>query len=459
MIDSVIKTIKKYNMIRKNDSIVVGVSGGPDSLCLLNLLYEIKVDYNLKLYVVHVNHMLRGQEADCDAAFVEDTCRGMGIPFFLFKVDVKKYAAENGLSEESAGRTIRYKAFFDILKKENAYKIAVAHNKNDVAETILLNILRGSGTTGLIGIKPVNGNIIRPLIETDRREILKYLESKNLKPVIDSTNNEDIYRRNRIRLKLIPFIEKNFNIDIVENLYRTSQIITDDDNYLNIECEKIFKKISTYNKEGLLLNIDGIREVHDALKKRLIRMAYKAIKGDINGLTYKHVEDVLKLMDKQTSSKIDMPFEIEVIKSYNNLIFRKRKPENKGDIEVKLIIPGITNASRFGTFKTKVIDIKDVGQLDTGKYHKLFDMDMINDDVIIRKRKTGDVISPLNMKGTKTLKEYFIDEKVPREMRDTIPLLAIGNCIVWIVGYRMSDKYKVNEKTKRVLSIEYIKNN
>ncbi|MDI3312535.1 MAG: tRNA lysidine(34) synthetase TilS, partial [Thermoanaerobacterium sp.] len=218
MIDSFEKTIKEYKMIEKGDKIVIGVSGGPDSICLLNLLLEMKEKYELKLYVVHVNHMLRGADADSDALFVKNVCKGINIPFFLFKEDVRKYAEEKGLSEEAAGREIRYNAFSEVLKKVGGDKIAIAHNKNDVAETILLNILRGAGTAGLVGIKPVNGYIIRPLIRTTRDEILDYLTSKDLGYVIDATNKEDVYRRNRIRLKLIPFIEENFDIDIVENL-------------------------------------------------------------------------------------------------------------------------------------------------------------------------------------------------------------------------------------------------
>ncbi|WHE07465.1 tRNA lysidine(34) synthetase TilS [Thermoanaerobacterium thermosaccharolyticum] len=460
MIDSFEKTIREYKMIEKGDKIVIGVSGGPDSICLLNLLLEMKEKYELKLYAVHVNHMLRGADADSDALFVENVCKGTDIPFFLFKEDVRKYAKKKGLSEEAAGREIRYNAFNEVLKKIGGSKIAIAHNKNDVAETIFLNILRGTGTAGLVGIKPVNGCIIRPLIRTTRDEILDYLTSKNLGYVIDATNKEDVYRRNRIRLKLIPFIEKNFGIDIVENLYRTSQIVLDDEDYLNEECEKIFKKISIFNKESVMLDICEIKKLHDSLKKRLIRMAYRTIRGDINELTYQHVEDVLNLMDKQTSSKIDLPFEIEVIKSYNNLIFRKRAFYEKRNFkEVKLNIPGITDGGCLGIYKAEIIDRKSIEKLNLGKYHKLFDMDLLDGDITVRYRRIGDYISPLNMKGTKMLKEYFIDEKIPREMRDKIPLLTIGSSVLWIVGYRMSDKYKVNEDTKKILSIQYIKQN
>ncbi|AEF16313.1 tRNA(Ile)-lysidine synthase [Thermoanaerobacterium xylanolyticum LX-11] len=457
MIDSFEKTIKEYKMIEKGDKIVVGVSGGPDSICLLNLLLEIKERYKLKLFVVHVNHMLRGADADSDALFVEKFCKGINIPFFLFKEDVRRYAEENGLSEEAAGREIRYSAFNKVLKEVGGNKIAIAHNKNDVAETVLLNILRGAGTTGLVGIKPVNGCIIRPLIQTKRREIIDYLNSKNLEFVEDVTNKEDAYRRNRIRLKLIPFIEEYFDIDMVENLYRTSQIVLDDEDYLSRESEKIFNEIADIDNGNVKLDIDGIKKLHSSIKRRVIRLAYKKLKGDFNQLAFKHVEDVLDIMDKQTSSKIDLPFEIEVIKSYNNLIFRKRNFYEKRDFsEVKLNIPGITDGGCLGVYKAEIIDRESIESLNLGRYRKFFDADLIDGDVVVRHRRIGDCISPLNMRGTKTLKKYFIDEKIPREERDKIPLLAIGNTILWIVGYRISEKYKVRDSTKKILSIEYI---
>lgn len=459
MIDKVLETIKKYNMIKDNDGIVLGVSGGPDSLCLLDTLYNIKDMFNIKLYVVHVNHMLRGNDADRDARYVEELCCRLNIPFFLFKEDVKAIAREKGYSEEQAGREVRYKVFNDILNSTHANKIAVAHNRNDVAETVLLNILRGTGTTGLIGIRPVYGNIIRPLIEIDREEIENYIKEKGLKPVIDKTNFEHFYKRNKIRLNLIPYIKNNFGIDIIENLVRTSKIIIEENDYLDKECEKVFSMVSTYSGSDILIDIGKLKLQHEAIKKRIIRHAYEKIRGSLTGLEYKHVEDVLKLTDKETSSKVVLPFEIEAVKSYNNLILRKLKDKEKTRFCKKLNIPGITEIENLGIFKTEIIDITEVKRLDTGKYKKLFDLDKICGDVLVRQRLTGDVISPLNMKGTKKLKEFFIDEKIPLELRDEIPIIAIGSNVLWIVGYRISEKFKLDDKTRRVLVIEYTKFN
>ncbi|MDP9751602.1 tRNA lysidine(34) synthetase TilS [Thermoanaerobacter pentosaceus] len=457
MIDKVISTVKRYKMIKENDKIVMGVSGGPDSLCMLDILYNLKDLFNLKLYVVHVNHMIRGEEARRDAQFVENICCKLKLPFFLFEKDVKKIAKEMGYSEEEAGRYVRYQAFEEVLKEVKGNKIAVAHNKNDVVETVFLNLIRGAGMTGLIGIKPVNGNIIRPLIEIERKEIEIYLKEKGLKPAIDFTNYEDLYKRNKVRLKLIPFINETFEVDIIKNIYRMAKIILEENDYLEKECEKIFNEVCYFNQEEIFADIEKLRVQHHAIQRRLVRLMYQKLKGDIYGLEYIHVEDVLSLLDKPTSSKIDLPFEIEALKSYNNLIMRKVKQKEVKTFWAKLNIPGITNIDGIGQFKTTVLGIEEVKKLDIGKYTKFFDYDKIQKDVVIRNRQAGDVFSPLNMGGSKKLKEFFVDEKIPREIRNSIPLLAIGNEIVWVVGYRMSDKFKVDKNTKKVLVIEYTK--
>jgi tRNA(Ile)-lysidine synthase len=457
MIDKVISTIKRYKMIKENDKIVMGVSGGPDSLCMLDILYNLKDLFNLKLYVVHVNHLIRGEEARRDAQFVENICCKLKLPFFLFEKDVKKIAKEMGYSEEEAGRYVRYQAFEEVLKEVKGNKIAVAHNKNDVVETVFLNLIRGAGMTGLIGIKPVNGNIIRPLIEIERKEREIYLKEKGLKPAIDFTNYEDLYKRNKVRLKLIPFINETFEVDIIKNIYRMAKIILEENDYLEKECEKIFNEVCYFNQEEIFADIEKLRVQHPAIQRRLVRLMYQKLKGDIYGLEYIHVEDVLSLLDKPTSSKIDLPFEIEALKSYNNLIMRKVKEKEVKTFWAKLNIPGITNIDGIGQFKTTVLGIEEVKKLDIGKYTKFFDYDKIQKDVVIRNRQAGDVFSPLNMGGSKKLKEFFVDEKIPREIRSSIPLLAIGNEIVWVVGYRMSDKFKVDKNTKKVLVIEYTK--
>ncbi|AIS53266.1 tRNA(Ile)-lysidine synthase TilS [Thermoanaerobacter kivui] len=457
MIEKVVSTIKKYKMIEKDDGIVMGVSGGPDSLCMFDILYNLKDVFHVKLYVVHVNHMIRGEDAKRDARFVEELCRKLNVPFFLFERDVKSIAKEKGYSEEEAGRLVRYEAFNQVLKEVKANKIAVAHNKNDLVETVFLNIIRGSGVTGLVGIKPVNGNIIRPLIKIEREEIENYLRERGLQPVIDVTNYKEFYKRNKIRLSLIPYINKIFDVDIVENIYRMSKIILEENEYLEKESEKLFDEVCTHKQDEVLADIEELKSQHIAIQRRIVRLMYQKLKGDFYGLEYIHVEDVLSLLDKQTSSKVDLPFEIEVLKSYNNLIMRKVKPKEIKPFWNKLSIPGVTEIEGIGRFETTVTEIDEVKNFNTGKYKKVFDYNKMQGEVVVRSRQPGDVISPINMKGSKKLKEFFVDEKIPREIRDEIPLIAIGNEIVWVVGYRMSDKFKVDENTKKVVIIQYTK--
>ncbi|AAM25534.1 predicted ATPase of the PP-loop superfamily implicated in cell cycle control [Caldanaerobacter subterraneus subsp. tengcongensis MB4] len=457
MIEKVLRTIEKYNMIEKDDKIVMGISGGPDSLCMLDVLFNLKGKFNLKLYVVHVNHMIRGEDAKKDAEFVEKLCKDLDLPFFLFEENIPYLAKKMGLSEEQAGRYVRYKAFEETLKRVGGNKIAVAHNKNDVAETVLLNILRGTGLRGLIGIKPVNGNIIRPLIEIERREIEKYLKDKNLHPRIDHTNYEDLYTRNKIRLKVIPYIEEVFKIDLVENLSRMAAILLEEDDYLEAKCEEVFNQICEINGEEIKVDVDALKSQHTAIKRRLVRRMYFYVKGETDGLEYGHVEDVLNLLDKPTSSKIDLPFEIEALKMYNNLVIRKKKTKEKVKFKEVLKIPGVTTIEGIGKFKAYVVDISQVDDFNKGEYIKFFDYDKIKGEIVVKSREDGDRFSPLGMRGTKKLKEFFIDEKIPREERDYIPLVAIGKEIVWVVGYRMSEKFKVDKNTSKVLVIEYTK--
>jgi len=455
MIEKALNTIEKYNMINQHDKIVMGISGGPDSVAMFDILYNIIDVYNIEIFAVHINHMIRGADAERDEKFVENLCRSKGVPFFLFKEDIPYIAKKMGYSEEEAGRIIRYKALREVLNRVKGDKIAVAHNKNDVVETIILNILRGSGMEGLIGIKPVSGNIIRPMIEFSRSEIEDYIEKKELSFVSDKTNFEDFYRRNKVRLKLLPFIKENFNVDVAENLYRLSKLLSSEDDYMNIQTKNICEKICIFNTDKVLICVDSLKSCHIALKRRIIREAYKKVKGDLKGFEFVNVEDVLKLIDKQTSSKINLPFEIEALKSYNYLIIRKVSNIKKTEFYTELNIPGRTIIDGIGIFEASVFNIDEIDKFNKSENTQFFDYDKINGRIIVRNRKPKDTIQPLNMKGTKKLKNFFIDEKVPLELRDKIPLVVSEGEIIWVVGYRISDKFKLNINTKKVLALEY----
>ena len=309
--DKVLKTIQKYNLIRSGDSIVIGVSGGPDSMTLLNVLINLKQKLGIsKIVVATVNHMIR-EEAEEETKFVENFCESHGIEFYLKKVDVQEEARSKKISTELAGRNARYDFFEEVLKKTGSNKIATAHNLNDNAETVLMNLLRGSGVSGLKGIEKIrDGKFIRPIIECKRSEIEQYCLENKLNPRYDKTNNENTYTRNKIRNMLIPYIEENFNPNIVDSLNRLSTIATKEDEYIHKIVENSFKNImitADISKKEIILDLKKFNELDEVIKSRLILYTISEILGTSQGIEKIHIEDIIKLCGNNIGNKYLMP--------------------------------------------------------------------------------------------------------------------------------------------------------
>lgn len=304
----VINTIKGSKLIENGDKVVVGVSGGPDSICLLNILNEIKEEFGITLYVCHINHCLR-QSAILDEQYVEQFCKEKNIEFFVKRADVKSLAKENKIGTEEAGRNVRYKFFEEILKKVNADKIATAHTENDNAETIIMNFIRGSSLSGLKGIEKNRGNkYIRPLISCNRKEIEEYCKKNNLKPRIDETNKENIYTRNKIRNICIPYIEKEFNGDIVGTLNRLSELITDENNYMQEQTAEVYKKlVLEENEKKIVLDLKSFNGQHLVIKRRLILYTINKVLGTNYGIEKKNIDDIIKLCERNIGNKYIYP--------------------------------------------------------------------------------------------------------------------------------------------------------
>ena len=330
------KTVAKYNMFTKKDRVLAGISGGPDSVALLLFLLEIKEEYSLDIGIAHLNHMLRGDEADRDAEFVRTLAKKLDLPCFIEKKDVRIFAKENRLSIEDSARKVRYSFLKGLLKEKQYSKIALGHNRDDNAELILMNILRGSGTKGLTGIPPIRENIIvRPLIGIQKQEIYRFLESVGQSFVVDSSNNDSIYLRNSIRNYFIPLIEEKYNPKIKESLIRLSCIIKDEDDWMEEETEHAFNKAlrkkelksvdsDISNPDTIELSIEVIKTCHSALKKRMFRKAVKEINGSLKKITSKHIDDAVKLSLSATSGEsIDLPDKIRVFKENKSLFFKK----------------------------------------------------------------------------------------------------------------------------------------
>lgn len=303
----VLNTIQKYELIKYGDNIVVGVSGGPDSMTLLNVLCSLKENLQIHLFVAHINHQIR-KEAKQDEEYVKDFCAAHQIPFFVLEKDVMQLAKEQKIGTEEAGRKVRYDFFEEICKKVNASKIATAHTANDQAETILMNLMRGSGTNGLKGIQVKRGKYIRPLLEITRQEIEQYCQKQQLNPRIDQTNQENVYTRNRIRNELIPYIEKNFNPSIVTSLNRLSEIVKEQEEYMEKVVEKAYLEIMLeQNGEKIVLDLKKFTSLEIVIKKRILLYTITKLFGTSQGIERIHIEDMLKLCENNIGNKYLIP--------------------------------------------------------------------------------------------------------------------------------------------------------
>lgn len=464
--DDMQNIVKKYiiqeKLINKGDHIIIGLSGGADSVCLLHMLYCLKNQFGgFSISAIHVHHGLRGEDADKDAEFVQELCNEFGIECGVFFFDIKEEVKKLKMSEEEAGRFIRYSVFEKEIKKYAAGKIAVAHHKNDQVETVLFNLFRGTGLTGLSGMHSKRDNIIRPLLCISREQIEKYININNLKYRNDSTNFLDTYSRNKIRLNIISYIEKEINSNIVEHVYETSCIIKSEEEFIIQYVDKVFEKNVKYKENKYVILIDDMVLEHIAIQKRLIRKIIFTLSNQLKDIQSIHVNKILDLICKPVGKKITLPNKVIVEKSYDSLEFMIRlnnKINNeKNLIEQSLVIPSEQSLPTINKIlKTKILNYEKNMIIPKKVYTKWFDYDKIKITLFLRNRQQGDYISIQNNRGTigrKKLKDYFIDEKISIEQRNNILLLADGKHVVWIVGYRISEDYKVTNETKRVLQV------
>ena len=324
--EQVLKTIKKFNLINKNDKIICGVSGGPDSICMLNILNDLKKDLKFEIIVCHVNHLIR-EEAILDEEYVVNYCKNNGIKCYVKRIDVKNYANNNKQGTEEAGRNVRYQFFEEIFQKENANKIAIAHNKNDKIETIIMNMLRGTGVSGIKGIEPIRENkYIRPLIETERIDIERYCNDHNLEPRIDKTNFINDCTRNKIRNIVIPYIKKEFNPNIVNTIDRLSCVIEEENRFLEKKVANLFNEIKIKESDGfIVLNLKEFNKQDLVIKKRLIIYAINKTIGNAQNIEKVNIDDIIKLCEKNIGNKYLMPNKnIKILVNKNQIFFESK---------------------------------------------------------------------------------------------------------------------------------------
>lgn len=455
VVDKFLKTVKEYQLFSPGDLVLVAVSGGVDSTALLHLLYSQKELLGISLHVAHLNHMLRKGEAELDAKFVESMAQKLGIPVTVEAVDVNKLADERKMSIEEAAREARYGFFEKLVEKIGAQKIAVGHTADDNVETFLMRLLRGTGLRGLCGIPPKRGKIVRPLIKIWRRELEEYVGGLKLVPRRDHTNYESKYLRNSVRLKLLPQL-KIYNLNIKEIILQTIFLLTEDYFYLEDQAEEVLDKILiSQTEEEIKLDLNKFRSINPTIQKYVLRLAIERIKGDVKQLTFGHISSILEKIYSTEKWELHLPGTLFVSGGRENLVFSLEKPTLFDSFSYRYLlpIPGEVEIQELG----KRVRSSFVEKVDKENNRDAFvDYDILGKEVVVRSKSPGDRFCPLGMKGSKKLQDFFIDEKVPLEERNKIPIVESGGKIIWVAGMRIDDQAKVTNKTKKIVKFELL---
>jgi tRNA(Ile)-lysidine synthase len=466
-----IDNLNSYSLVDKNEAVLIGVSGGADSLALLHLFMGVQKSFGITLYAVHVNHMLRGKESEADQNFVEEHCRYFSIPLVVHKMDVAGYARRNRLSIEEAARVVRYEVFEKEAHRIGECKIAVAHHADDQAETLCMNLMRGTGPEGLLGMRFLQDGKIRPLLNIPKSEILSYVLGLGLFFRQDASNLESIFTRNRVRLEWLPFILEKFGVDLGKRLISLSEILRDENDWMEACTLDAYRNllIKEDSKE-IIVRAKHFNTLHRAIKKRMVRHIVRKLKGNLKNIEKIHIEDVLRLAQNgKNGSKQPLPQNMYVHKMYEEIRFYNRNIKEVLETFVERAFeweanpPALFYIKGFGEIEMACFPLEEKREMALTENHKddvqYFDYNKIkaqNKKLWVRNRRVGDRIK-LFENGHKKLKKYFTDAKIEASIRDSIPLLAMENEILWILGHGVTIQYAVDDTTKEVLKV-WVKN-
>jgi len=447
-------TISRYDMISHGDRVIVAVSGGPDSVCLLDILYQLKDDLGIELVVAHLDHGLRPNEDEAETSFVKSLAGSLQLPFETKKAG--RLIAQQEASLEERARNVRYRFLEEALQKFSARKIAVGHNLNDQAETVLMRLIRGSGPSGLSGIPPLrNEKIIRPLIEVSRQEVESYIEERGLKYVTDTTNLDPRYLRNSIRLELLPQLLK-YQPRIVELLGQTAGIMRKDDECLK-KMAKAWVKGQDESGDGreLRFHLSSFKKLPEALKNRVIRYAVRETGGSLRRISLRHIEAVRRLAESEKpQATANLPYHINVRKDYDTLVFGLVKNTEAQGFCCFLDGPGTFHLDALGcTISLKEMVKSALMEMNASPWTAFLNAEKLSYPLMIRNFMAGDRFVPLGMSGHKKLKNFFIDLKLSSKARAHIPILTHSNRIVWVCGLRIDDRFKVTDDTEKILKV------
>jgi len=472
------KTIQEHSMLSDGDHVLIGLSGGPDSVCLAVILDKLREDFNLSLSAVYVDHSLRPDEVEKELKFCEGLCKKLRIHFHVRKIEVNMHAGGNHINLQEAARELRHAVFEEVSRTINACRIALGHNADDQAETVLMRLFRGSGRKGLTGIPPVrnievrvkgsesrinkNMLIIRPLIDIERSEIEKFLSinarliplDSQLPYMVDTSNLREDYFRNWIRLSLMDKI-RGKNPALVRDICRTARILRDEEAYLELIVTKtLMRLISRKSESSIELFLSPLEKIEIPILRRVLRRAIDATSG-LRGITFEHIEDIINLLKKgRAGDSIDLPKDVRVVREYSILKITSDKPPVLSEYDMQ---PPCEITLKEASLILKASFEEKGGDPGDGRSSVLLDSGLIKFPLMVRARAAGDFFYPVGFGKKKKLQDFFVDEKIPREERDRTPILISGNDIIWIAGYRADERFRVTEKTEHILRIEIIR--
>jgi tRNA(Ile)-lysidine synthase len=463
----VLHFIQEHHLVPAQSHLLVAVSGGPDSVCLLHILVRLMDELGIRLHVAHLNHQLRGAEAEADAHYVSNLAHRLGIPATVEQRDVKGYQKHKRISLEEAAREVRYTFLAQVAKAIGASRVAVGHTLDDHIETILMHLVRGTGTRGLRGLQPRaewqssenSLTIIRPLLQVSREETAGYCQDNKLMPRIDASNLSLSPLRNRIRHQLLPLL-KSYNPQVTEALLRTAGIAGDDLAFLDKEGSQLWAKIARRQENTIILDKKGLLELPSALKRYLLRMSLEKLLGNVMDIEMRHIEEIMSALTKSAGKRLSLPGGLTFCVEYDRYLIGKDPsalsplPTLEGESQLKL--PGRTILPGWHAEATIIEPsaVKGIGLTDN-EFTACFDRDKTGDKLVVRSRQPGDRFQPLGMSQPKKLNEFMIDAKIPQAWRQRIPLVCSPQHIIWVVGWRIDDRAKVTDATRQVLCLEF----
>ena len=470
MLKVVRKTIADNRLLRSGEYVLAAVSGGPDSVALLRVLEILAGEYSLKIAVAHLNHCLRGEDAERDEEFVRILCRQKNMAFITKRVDIRERQKRTGKSMEEVGREERYRFLYETAGECGAEKIATGHHRDDQAETFFINLLRGAGLEGLRGISPIRDNrLIRPLLYVGRSEILEFLNREGLSYRTDNSNSDPVFLRNSIRNWLLPELKKRYNPRLMEGIARTAEIIRIEDDYmLNVVRQLVISWGISAGDGEVSIPLADFSQQHQAVQARIVKFLLEGMTASQNGIGYSHIEAILGLCRKKDirCRRLDLPFGIVVEKAADVLKIGKMAGQRvlslasrieAGSFEIEVKIPSTINLPGIKrNVRVERIDEPEFCEVRNRPETAFMDYDCIQPPLFIRNWRHGDRIDLLGLGGRKKLKKYFIDRKIPSALRGGIPLLVDAQSVIWIAGERISQRVRITEKTKKVLKIELV---